>query len=70
LEGMQKSAGGVTFDLKPLKVREGWYIVVTYPGGMQEHIPGFHSQVEAEEWLASKSQAWLRARGYAKLSPK
>jgi hypothetical protein len=63
---MQKSADGITFDLKPLKVREGWYIVVTYPGGMQEHIPGFHSQVEAEEWLASKSQAWLRARGYAK----
>jgi hypothetical protein len=33
---MQKSAEGITFDLKPLQVREGWYIVITYPGGMQE----------------------------------
>ena len=38
---MPKTADKITFDLKPLKVGEGWYIVVTYPGGMQEHIPGF-----------------------------
>jgi hypothetical protein len=63
---MPKSADVITFDLKPLKVGEGWYIVVTYPGGMQEHIPGFHSEAEAEEWLAGKRQAWLKARGYAK----
>jgi hypothetical protein len=24
--------------------------VVTYPGGMQEHIPGFRSEKKAEEW--------------------
>ena len=63
---MPKSADQVTFDLKPLKVGEGWYIVVTYPGGIQEHIPGFHGQVEAEQWLSGKGrQAWLRARGYS-----
>ena len=32
---MPKSAEKITFDLKPLKVGEGWFIVVTYPGGMQ-----------------------------------
>ena len=63
---MPKSADQVTFDLKSLKVGEGWYIVVTYSGGMQEHIPGFHSVEEAEQWLSGKGrQTWLRARGYA-----
>jgi hypothetical protein len=62
---MFKSADQITFDLKPLKVGEGWNIVVTYPSGMQEHIPGFHSVAEAEEWLAGKGrQSWLGARGY------
>ena len=63
---MPKSAEKITFDLKPLKVGEGWYIVVTYPGGMQEHIPGFHSVAEAEVWLSGKGrQTWLRARDYS-----
>lgn len=60
-----KSFDKITFDPKPLKL-EGWYVVVTYPGGVQEHIPSFHSEAEAEEWLAGKCQTWLRARGYAK----
>jgi hypothetical protein len=63
---MPKSADQITFDLKPLKEEEGWYIVVTYPPGMQEHIPGFHSVAEAEEWLTGKGrQTWLKARGYS-----
>ncbi len=63
---MPKSADQVTFDLKPLKVGQGWYIVVTFPSGMQEHIPGFHSEAEIEEWLAGKRrQMWLSARGFA-----
>jgi hypothetical protein len=64
---MQKSADIITFDAKPLKVGSGWYVVVTYPGGMQEYIPGFHSETEAEEWMGGIGcQMWLRARGYAK----
>ena len=45
---MSKSADRITFDLKPLKVGAGWYIVVTFPGGMQEHIPGLQCVAEAE----------------------
>ena len=60
-----KSADKVVFDTKPLKVGDGWYIVVTYPSGMQEHIPGFPGEAEAEKWLAGIGcQMWLRARGY------
>jgi hypothetical protein len=64
---MAKSADQISFDPKPLKAGHGWYILVGYPGGMQEHIPGFHSEAEAGEWLSGKGrQTWLRARGYAK----
>ena len=49
------------------KVGEGCYIVVTFPGGMQEHIPGFQCVAEAEEWLSGKGrQTWLK--GYGLLS--
>ncbi len=51
---MQKSAATVTFEPKPLKVGEGWLIVVTYAGGIQQHIPGFHTEAETKEWLAGK----------------
>jgi len=62
-----KSADKVIFEPKPLKVGDGWYIVVTYPGGMQEHIPGFHSEAEAREWLTGIGcRVWLRVRGYEK----
>jgi hypothetical protein len=63
---MSKSAEEISFDPKPLKEGGGWHIVVTYPGGMQEHIPGFQGEAEAEQWLSGKGRlTWLKARGYA-----
>jgi hypothetical protein len=63
---MPRSAEKLSFDPKPLKAGGGWYIVVTYPAGMQEHIPGFHSEAETQGWLAGKGrQMWLSARGFA-----
>ena len=62
---MAKNASKVTFDPKPLKSGTGWYVVATYPSGQQEHIAGFKSESEADEWLAgNRCQAWLKARGY------
>ena len=64
---MAKNALKVTFNPKPLKSGTGWYVVATYSGSQQEHIPGFKTEAEAVEWLASsRCQAWLEARGYAK----
>jgi hypothetical protein len=64
---MPKSADKVAFDPKPLKVGTGWHIVVTFPGGMQEDVPGFHSEAETREWLRGIGcQMWLAARGYEK----
>jgi hypothetical protein len=66
LDEMSKSAEKISFDPKPLKEGGGWYIVVTYPGGMQEHIPGFQSEVGAGQWLSGKGRlTWLKARSYA-----
>jgi hypothetical protein len=54
-----------TFDPKPLEAGTEWRIVVTYPGGKQEHIAGFRDEAEAREWLEGKGRkVWLRARGY------
>jgi hypothetical protein len=64
---MTKDVSKVTFDLRPVRSGTGWYVVATYPGSQQEHIPGFKTEAEAVEWLASgRCQAWLKARGYAK----
>jgi hypothetical protein len=62
---MPKSADKITFEARPLKVGSGWYVVVTYPRGTQEHVPGFRGELEAKEWLVGTGcQMWLRARGY------
>jgi len=62
-----KSADKVSFEPKPLKIGDGWHIVVTYASGMQEHIPGFNNEAEAREWLTGIGcRVWLRARGYEK----
>ena len=67
LDLMVKDVPKVTFDPKPQRSGTGWYLVATYPGSQQEHIPGFKTEAEAVEWLASsRCQAWLKARGYAK----
>jgi hypothetical protein len=55
----------VVFDPDPLRVDRLWVVVATHPSGQQEHIVGFHTEVEAKEWRASRScSAWLRTRGY------
>jgi hypothetical protein len=67
LDLMAKDVPKVTFDPKPLKSGSGYYVVAAYPGGQQEHITGFKIEADAIEWLASsRSQAWLKARGYAR----
>jgi hypothetical protein len=65
---MDKAAKKVAFEPKPLKTGEGWYIAVTYPGDMQEHIPGFCDEAEVKEWLAGAGcGVWLKPRGYEQI---
>lgn len=69
---MAKSAEQVSLSPKPVKVGAVWCLVATHAlSGQQEHIVGFHNEVEAKEWLASKGcGAWLRSRGYFAPSPR
>jgi hypothetical protein len=63
---MLKSGDKISFDPKTTQGRGRLAHCRTCAGGMQEHIPGFHSEAETEEWLAGIGrQMWLRARGYA-----
>jgi len=65
LFSMAISTDNVVFDRDPLRVDRLWVVVATHPSGQQEHIVGFHTEVEAKEWRASRScSAWLRTRGY------
>lgn len=56
----------VAFARNPLRCGEWWCVVATHPSGQQEDVAGFHSEAEAEEWLAGSRglRAWLKSRGY------
>ena len=36
-----------------------WWVAATWPDGRYEEIAGFKNELEANEWIASKFQAWL-----------
>ena len=48
-----------------LKLGHEWYVVATHPSGQREHVRRFKTETEAKYWIARKSKAWLKKRGYA-----
>jgi hypothetical protein len=54
---------GITFT-RPKYVEPNWQIEAVWPRGHIEIIAGFKSEADADEWLNSRSSAWLKARGY------
>jgi hypothetical protein len=56
----------VTF--KMLRIAEDdWQIEAVCPGAETQHIKGFKSKAEVDEWMAGDRRiAWLRSQGYAK----
>lgn len=50
-------------DMPVLQIRhsEGhdWCVAATWPDGRYEEIAGFKNEQEANEWIATKFQAWL-----------
>ena len=50
---------GAKFEVKALSCGWGLFVWVTLPDGKVEHIVGFKTEAEAEEWIAFKSAAWL-----------
>ena len=59
------SRDSVIFERDAIKIDHVWGVVATHPSGQQEHILGFHTEVEAMEWRVSQGcRAWLKTRGY------
>ena len=52
----------VRFEPKQLKSGWGWFVNVTLPNGQEEHIIGFKTEAEAEEWITRMSAAWRSDR--------
>jgi hypothetical protein len=50
---------GAKFEVKALSCGWGVFVRVTLPNGKVEHIVGFKTEAEAEDWIATKSCAWL-----------
>jgi hypothetical protein len=47
------------------KLGDEWYVLARHPSGQQEHVRRFKTESEAKYWIARKSKAWLKKRGYA-----
>jgi hypothetical protein len=46
------------------KLGDEWYVLARHPSGQQEHVRRFKAESEAKNWIARKSKAWLKKRGY------
>jgi hypothetical protein len=38
----------------------GFYVAITWPDGYEEHVNGFWSFDDAQNWIISESKGWLR----------
>src|SRR3984893_14773737 len=50
---------------QPVKLGDEWYVLARHPSGQRVHVRRFKTQSEAKYWIARKSKAWLKKRGYA-----
>jgi hypothetical protein len=50
-------------EMPALQIRrsegDDWCVAATWPDGRYEEIAGFKNELEANEWIANKFQAWL-----------
>jgi hypothetical protein len=51
--------------LEPLKLGDEWHVAARHPSGQKEYVRRFRTEIEAKKWVARKSKAWLKKRGYA-----
>ncbi len=54
----------LTINPQPVRVGNEWRVRAVWPSGYPEEITGFKTEAEAKDWIATRSKAWLRGRGY------
>jgi hypothetical protein len=45
---------------RKIKDGSGWCVLVLWPSGLEQHVPGFRSLAEAEQWIVDESETWLK----------
>ena len=50
-----------TFEPIQLKDDSRWYVRITLPHGVQNHITNFKTEAEARTWIGENSALWLTA---------
>jgi hypothetical protein len=55
-----------TFEAVELKDGSGWYVRLTRPAMLPQHIGDFKTEAEAREWIGAKSGEWLERYGASK----
>jgi hypothetical protein len=48
-----------TFEAVELRDGSGWYVRLTRPAMLPQHIGDFKTEAEAREWIGAKSAEWL-----------
>jgi|HubBroStandDraft_5_1064220.scaffolds.fasta_scaffold19063_1 hypothetical protein len=59
METMAELTNPPTFDAVELKDGSGWYVRLTRPSMLPQHIGDFKTEEEAREWIGAKSAEWL-----------
>jgi hypothetical protein len=50
-----------SLEAVPAQAGDGWRIFIQWASGRVQYISGFESPEDAENWIATKAQDWLRA---------
>jgi hypothetical protein len=59
---MALRASEAHFEARQAKPGEGWSVHVSWDTGRTARVDDFADRAEAEEWILSKSAAWVKAR--------
>ena len=51
--------------VEPVKLGDEWHVLARHPSGQKEYVRRFRTETDAKKWIARKSKAWLKKRGYA-----
>ena len=60
---MSDPATDPIFEAVELKDGSGWYVRLTRPNMLPQHIGEFKAEAEAREWIAAKAAEWLERYG-------
>jgi hypothetical protein len=51
------------FEAVELRDGSGWYVRLTRPNMLPQHIGDFKAEAQAREWIGAKSAEWLERYG-------